>query len=272
MATEAGSQAVVLIHGLWLNALSWEHWAERYSAAGANVIAKSWPGMDAEPAALRADSAAFKKLGFEEVTSHYEQVIRGLDSPPILMGHSMGGVIVQLLLDRGLGAAGVAIDPGPTKGVLNLPLSTLKSSSPALRNPLNRGRAVMLTSKQFHYAFTNTMSDAESDAAYERYAVPGPGKLLFQAALANFNPRAATRINYRNPTRAPLLLIAGGSDHVAPPVTTRVEAKLQQKSPGVTAYKEFPGRPHFTCGAPGWEEVADFALDWARNPKPIPIS
>jgi alpha-beta hydrolase superfamily lysophospholipase len=266
METKKKSKTIVLIHGLWLSALSWEHWVERYRARGFNVIAKSWPGMERDVASLRTDHAAIDTLGIAEVVDHYESIVRELPEPPILMGHSMGGVVVQILLDRGHGSAGVAIDPGPTKGVLSLPLSALRSAFPALKNPANNHRSVMLTPEQFHYAFTNTLSVEESARMYDRYAVPGPGRVLFQAALANFNPSATTRVDFYNSDRAPLLLVAGGADHTAPAAVTRAEAKLQGKSFALTAYKEFPGRSHFTIGQPGWEEVADFALDWAENP------
>ena len=260
------TSTIVLIHGLWLSALSWENWVERYRARGYDVIAPSWPGMERDVASLRADHSAIDNLGVAEIVEHYESIVRGLPGKPILMGHSMGGVVVQILLDKGHGSAGVAIDPGPIKGVLSLPLSALRSAFPAIKNPANNHRAVSLTHEQFHYAFTNTMTAAESARIFERYAVPGPGRVLFQAALANFNPNATTQVDFYNPHRAPLLLIAGGADHTAPPAVTRAEAKLQGRSDALTAYKEFPGRSHFTIGQPGWEQIADFALDWAENP------
>ncbi|HEX4338791.1 MAG TPA: alpha/beta fold hydrolase [Polyangiaceae bacterium] len=257
---------IVLIPGLWLTALSWEKWVERYAASGHRVIAKSWPGMDGDIQALRRDPSAVANVGVIEVVEHYESIIRGLDSPPIIIGHSFGGLVTQILLDRGLGKAGVALDSAPAKGILVLPWSELKSGFPALKNPANSHRAVALTSEEFHYAFTNTMTEAESAKAYERYAVPGPGRVLFQAALANFNPHAATRIHFENDDRAPLLIIAGEKDHVSPPSVNVANAKLQHKSTAITAFKQFAGRPHFLIGAPGWEEIADFALSWASNP------
>lgn len=266
---ETKNKTIVLIHGLWLNALSWENWVERYRARGFDVIAKSWPGMEGDIASLRANHSAIDNLGLGEVADHYQAIVQALPEPPILIGHSMGGVVVQVLLDRGLGAAGVAVDPGPLKGVLALPVSALRSAFPALKNPANNHRAVMLSAEEFHYAFTNTLDEAASETAYRRYAVPGPGRVLFQAALANLNPRAVTRVDFHNANRAPLLLIAGGEDHVAPPVVTKAEAKLQGKSEALTAYKEFPGQSHFTVGQPGWEEVADFALDWALAPRAL---
>ena len=267
--TENQPNTIVLIPGLWLTGLSWEHWVDRYESKGLRVIAGNWPGMDGDVKALREDHSAFDDVGLDDVIDHFEQIVRGLDRPPIIMGHSFGGSVAMVLLDRGVGAAGVAIDPGPVKGVLNLPFSAFKSASPALKKPSNRHKAVMLTPEEFHYAFTNTMTDEESAAVYERYAVPGPGKAVFQGALANFNPHAVTKIDFHNDDRAPLLLIAGEVDHTAPVAITRREYKLESKSKAITAYKEFAGRSHYTIGQPGWESVADFALEWALDPKPI---
>jgi pimeloyl-ACP methyl ester carboxylesterase len=214
---------------------------------------------------LRRDPSSFAQLGVTEVVDHYDTIIRNLARPPIIMGHSFGGLMTQILLDRGRGAAGVAIDPAPAKGILALPLSTLRVGWAALRNPANNHRAVPLTADQFHYAFTNTLSDQDAKPVFERYAVPGPGRPLFQASFANFNPRAATRVNFRNDTRAPLLLIAGGRDHIVPASVTRSTFKLYENSRAITEYKEYPDRSHFTIGEKGWEEVADFALDWAER-------
>jgi alpha-beta hydrolase superfamily lysophospholipase len=269
MPTENRPTTIVLIPGLWLTALSWEHWIDRFESKGFRVVAENWPGMDGDIQELRDDHAAFDDIGFDDVVDHFEQIVRGLDSRPIMMGHSFGGSVVEVLLDRGVGAAGVAIDPGPVKGVLNLPYSAFKSASPVLKNPRNRHRAVMLSPMEFHYAFTNTMTDEESAAVYERYAVPGPGKAVFQAALANFNPHAATKVDFHNDDRAPLLLIAGEVDHTAPVSITRREYKLESKSKAITAFKEFAGRSHYTVGQPGWEAIADFALGWSLDPKPI---
>ncbi len=254
---------IVLIHGLWMTPLSWEHWIDRYTARGYRVLAPAWPGMDVDIEQLRADTSAVDHLGIEEIVDHYDEIIRGLDDPPIVMGHSFGGAFTEVLLDRGLGAAGVGIDAAGVKGITKLPFSELKSGFPILKNPANVHHAVPLTFEEFHYAFTNTMSKDEARPAYERYAVPGPGRVLFQGAFANFNPRTPLQVDFRKDDRAPLLLIAGGSDHTVPAVVDESMAKHYGKSKAITEYKLFPDRSHFTVGEDGWEEVADYALDWA---------
>jgi pimeloyl-ACP methyl ester carboxylesterase len=256
---------IVLIHGLWMTPLSWEHWIDRYQQRGFEVLAPAWPGMDGDIADLRADSSALEHLGIEDIVDHYDSIIRGLDRPPIIIGHSFGGAFTEILLDRGLGSAGVAIDAAAVRGVTKLPFSTLKSAFPVLRNPSNNHRTVALTPDQFHYAFANTMSEEDSVSAYNRYAAPGPGRVLWQGALANFNPHPPEKVDFHNDDRAPLLLIGGGDDHIVPAAVDRQMADKQRKSAAVTEYREFPGRSHFTIGQEGWEEVADFALDWAME-------
>jgi pimeloyl-ACP methyl ester carboxylesterase len=259
------TDTIVLIHGLWLTALSWEHWSERFRARGYRVLTPGWPGMDIEIEQLRRDPSAIAGLGITEIVDHYDRIIRELDHPPIIIGHCLGGLSTQILLDRGLGAAGVAIESAPVKGVLKLPCSMLRVGFPALRNPANRHRAVALTPKQFNYAFTNTLDEQGAAAVYERYSVPGPGRTVFQVNFANFVRQTATRVNLDNDQRAPLLLIAGGMDHTFPAPVTRSNFELYRRSNAVTVYREFPNRSHYTIGEPGWEQVADYALTWAMD-------
>jgi pimeloyl-ACP methyl ester carboxylesterase len=266
MINDPIARTIVLIHGLWMTPLSWEHWVSRYTRAGFEVIAPAWPGMEGGVEALRKDSSSIETLGGEQVIDHYEDIIREVPSAPIIMGHSFGAAFVQVLLDRGLGSAGVAIDSAPVRGVLRTPLSTIKSNFPVLKNPANRHRAVPLTPKQFHYAFTKVLTTEESQTVYDRYHVPAPGRLVFQATFANLARHAPTRINFRNDERAPLLFIAGGEDKILPPSVNKSNARHYRRSSAITAYHEFPGRCHYTLGQPGWEEVADYALDWATDP------
>jgi alpha-beta hydrolase superfamily lysophospholipase len=260
----AAPDTIVLIHGLWMTPLSWEHWTERFKARGYKVLAPAWPGMDTDIEQLRQDTSAIDDLGIEEIIDAYDSTIRALEIPPIIMGHSFGGAFTEILLDRGLGAAGVAIDAAAVRGITKLPFSTLRSGFPILKSPLNRHRAVPLTFDEFHYSFTNTMNDEDARAAFERYAAPGPGRVLFEGAFANFNPRTALQLDFKNEDRAPLLLIAGGSDHVVPAsIDKATSERFQRKSSALTDYKEFPNRSHFTIGQEGWEEVSDYALDWA---------
>ena len=187
----AAPNTIVLIHGLWMTPLSWEQWIGRYEARGFRVLAPAWPGMDGDIDELRRDPSGIEHLGIQEIVYHYAAIIRELDRPPIIMGHSFGGVFTQILLDRGLGAAGVAIDSAAVKGVLTLPWSTLKSAFPVLKSPANNNRAVALSLEEFHYAFTNTLSEEESQAAYKRYAIPGG---------------SSSRLLWRTSTHAPQLV------------------------------------------------------------------
>jgi len=265
MTFEASAPPVVLVHGLWLTPRSWEGWKERFESRGHQVLAPAWPRMQGDVEDIRRDPSPLNGLGITEITDHYADIVQGLDHPPIIMGHSFGGLIVELLLDRGLGVAGVAISPAPVKGVLRIPPSQLRSAFPALGNPANRKRTVELTPKQFRYAFTNTMSDEEAEAAYGRYQVPGPARPLFQAAFANFNPNAANKVDFHRDDRPPLLVMGNDQDHTVPASVSKEAAKRLGKSKAVVDYKEWAGRPHFTAGAPGWEDVADYALEWATR-------
>jgi len=260
--SSAEPDTVVLIHGLWLTPRCWEHWVGHYADAGFHVVTPAWPGMEIEVEALRDDPSVMAGLGVGEVADHIERLVRQLSPPPILIGHSIGGLIVQLLLDRGLGAAGVTLHSAPVKGVYRLPLSSLRSSLPVLRSPANRTRTVALTHQQWRYAFANTLTATDAEAAYERYHVPAPGRPIWQAATANLRPRSPTRVDFRY-HGAPLLMIAGGADHTVPAALCRENARRYRRSSSITEYHEFPGRPHFTTGASGWEDVADYALDWA---------
>lgn len=259
------NRTIVLIHGLFLNHASWDGWVDRFTARGLRVLAPGWPGLNGSVAELRSDPAPLADLSIAKVLDHYDRLIRELDGKPIIMGHSFGGLFAQLLAYRGLATAAVGIDSTAPAGVSTLPFSTLKASAPVLSNPFNIGRATMLTPAQFRYAFTNTVSEAESQGLYDAYAIPCADRVLFEGAFENFIATSPAHIDVKA-HRPPVLLIAGGEDHLVTPAYTAANFRLIDQSPAITAFKEFPGRPHFTGCVAGWEAVADFALDWALAP------
>jgi alpha-beta hydrolase superfamily lysophospholipase len=260
----SGPDTIVLIHGLWMTPRSWENWIEHYESKGFTVLAPAYPGLEVEVEALRADPSPIEALTIPATVEHLENIIRGLDKPPIIMGHSFGGVLTQILVDHGFGAAGVAINSVPAEGIRRNPPSQVKSLFPFVRNPIHHARASGFTPEQFHYAFTNTISLEESAKIYERYHIPTPNRFVWTGLLQNVLPgRQELYVNYKNGDRAPLLFIAGGADNIMPASVNKSSAEHHRRSGAVTDYKEFPGRSHYTIGEAGWEAVADYALDWA---------
>jgi alpha-beta hydrolase superfamily lysophospholipase len=252
---------IVLIPGLWMTALCWEHWVKHYSDKGYCIVARSWPGMEGGIEQLRRDPSSFASLGLKDVVDHYEQIIRELETPPIIIGYGFGGLIAQILLDRGWGAAGAAIASAPVRGIARLPLSMLKLAFSVLGNSFNSHETISLTPKQFHRAFTNSLTESESLDAFNRYVVPAPNRVLLQTAFANFSPHSATTVNFRNDTRAPLLLVAGGKDRIVPSSIVKANFDLYRESKAETDYKEFSDQAHFTLLQE--TRVADYVLGWA---------
>jgi non-heme chloroperoxidase len=259
--TQPGRTAV-FVHGLWLHASSWGPWAELFEEAGYRATAPGWPGEADTVEEARRDPDLVAGKGIDDVVAHYARIIRGLPTPPVVVGHSFGGLIAQRLLGQDLAAAAVAIDAAPIKGVLSLPVSALRVASIALRKPANRNLAISLTREQFRYGFGNALPEAESADLYDRWTVPSPARPLFEAALANFTPRSPASVNTRNKTRGPLLLTAGGQDHTVPAAITTSTRKLYHKSPAITDFIEFPDRGHSLTIDHGWREVAQAVLDW----------
>lgn len=264
--TGTAPDTIVLVHGLWVTPRSWEHWITHYEAKGFTVHAPAYPGFEIEVEALREEPDVIARLTVPETVDHLAAVVESCPTPPIIMGHSFGGVLTQLLLARGLGSAGVVIDSAPTEGVRVSPVSQARSLFPALKRPSNRKQAVGFTAEEFHYAFTNTLTVEESRRVWERYAIAAPGHWVFEYGLfANYKPgHQETWVDY-DADRAPLLFVAGEKDHIMPPSVNRSNARHYHRSPAVTEYRELEGRDHWTCGAPGWEQVADLALEWALD-------
>jgi pimeloyl-ACP methyl ester carboxylesterase len=255
---------IVFIHGLWLHGESWNKWIAFFRENGYEAVAASWPGDSETTEATRRNPDAVAGYGVTEIADHIAGQFTAFDKKPILIGHSFGGLLVQNLLGRDLAAAAIAIDPAPIKGVPELPLSALKSSFPVLGNPFNFKRAVSLTEPQFRFGFTNAVSEQEAKELYAMYAMPVPGRPLFQAATATFNPKSATKVNLTNASRGPLLLISGLKDNTVPPVLVRSALRAYRKSPAVTEYKEFANRGHSLTIDSGWQELAEYILAWLK--------
>jgi alpha-beta hydrolase superfamily lysophospholipase len=262
---DALSTPVVFIHGLWVHSSAWQPWIDLFNESGYSATAPGWPGDADTVEAARANPDAVANVGVDDVTDHYAKVIASLPAKPIVIGHSFGGLIVEKLLGDGHAAAGVAIDAAPIKGVLPVPISALRVAFAALKNPGNIDEAVSLTLEQFHYGFGNALTEEESAELYERWAIPSPARPLFQAASANFNPHAETKVDVDNEDRGPLLLTMGGMDHTVPEAITKSTYKQYRKSKAVTDIVEFDDRGHSLTMDHGWREVADSVLDWLKK-------
>ncbi|WP_329101809.1 alpha/beta hydrolase [Micromonospora sp. NBC_01699] len=261
MATSAATP-VVFIHGLWLHATSWNPWVELFREHGYQPIAPGWPGDGATVEESRANPEAIANHGIDDVVEHYTKIIANLDTRPILVGHSFGGMIAQKLLGQDLAAAAVAIDAAQIKGVLPLPISALRATLPVFKNPGNVHHAVSLTAQQFRFAFGNAISEQESDELFTRWTIPAPGKPLFEAAAANFNPHSPAAVDTANEVRGPLLLMMGGKDHTVPESVTKATLKQYRHSAAVTEIMDFPDRAHSLTIDSGWRTVADATLSW----------
>jgi non-heme chloroperoxidase len=264
-ANTSGLTPVVFIHGLWLLPHSWDRWAGVFEQAGYAPVQPGWPDdpETVEEANAHPEVFAHKTVG--QVADHCADVIGQLNAKPAVIGHSFGGLLVQILAGRGLSAATVAIDPAPFRGVLPLPFSALKSASPVLGNPANRNRAIPLTYDQFRYGFANAVSEDEAKQLYETFAVPASGAPLFQAATANLNPRTEAKVDSKNPDRGPLLIISGEKDNTAPWAIANASYKKQKRNQAVTEIIEMPNRGHGLVIDSGWREVADTALAFVQR-------
>ena len=264
-ANASGNTPVVFIHGLWLLPSSWDNWAEFFKKAGYAPLTPDWPDDPETVEAARANPDVFAKKTLGQVADHTAAVIGRLNRKPAVMGHSTGGLLAQLIADRGLSAVTVGIDAGPFRGVLPLPISSLRSSLPVLKNPLNRGRAVTLTFDQFKYGWANALGEEEAKRLYESYHVAAPGVALMQMANANLNPFSEAKLDIRNPERGPLLIIQGETDHTVAPAIGNAAYKRQRHNKAVTEIRRMPNRGHSLTIDSGWREVAQVALDFVKR-------
>ncbi|SDS53280.1 Pimeloyl-ACP methyl ester carboxylesterase [Friedmanniella luteola] len=261
-ANASGKTPVVFVHGLWLLDSSWDRWARFFEDAGYVAVTPGWPNDPPTVEEARENPEVFAGNSVGDVAAYQQVIIEKLDKKPAIIGHSFGGLLVQILAGRGLAAATVAIDPAPFRGVLPLPAPALKSASAVLSNPANRHRSVALTFEQFRYGFANALPEDEAREVYEQYHVAGSGIPIFQAAFANINPRSETKVDHRNPERGPLLLVGGELDHQAPWAITEASFEKQRQNPGVTEIVEMAGRGHSLTIDHGWQEVAQTSLDF----------
>jgi pimeloyl-ACP methyl ester carboxylesterase len=264
-ANASGRTPIVLIHGLWVLPSSWNNWVEYFEQEGYAGVTPDWPDDPETVEEARANPDVLAKKTLKQVADHTEDVIGRLTKKPAVMGHSTGGLLAQMIADRGLSAATVAIDPGPFRGVLPLPVSTLRVSAAVLRNPLNRGRAVALTLDQFKYGWANALGDEEAKQLYETYHVAAPGVALMQMANANFNPWTEAKLDPKNPDRGPLLIIDGEKDHIVPWAIANASYKRQRQNEAVTEIVKIPNRGHSLTIDSGWREVAQKALDFVKR-------
>jgi pimeloyl-ACP methyl ester carboxylesterase len=267
-ANASGRPPVVFVHGLWLLASSWDPWRELFEARGYTTLAPGWPDDPATVAEGRANPDRFAGKSVGAITDRFAAIIRRLDAKPAIVGHSFGGLITQKLAGMGLASVSVPIDPAPFRGVLPLPVSALKAAFPVIGNPANRKRAVMLTAAQFRFAFTNAVDEQEAVRLYETYPVPGSGIPLFQAALANLNPRSEASVATKNPARGPMKFLSGEKDHTVPWAIANASYKRQKRNSGATEIEEMPGRGHSLVIDSGWQEVAEIALNFIGRHRP----
>jgi pimeloyl-ACP methyl ester carboxylesterase len=261
----SGLTPVIFIHGLWLLPNSWDRWAEVFRGAGYAPISPGWPDDPETVQEAKEHPEVFAGKSVGQVADHYADVIGKLDKQPAVIGHSFGGLLAQIIAGRGLSNATVAIDSAPFQGVLPLPISTLRSASPILKNPANYSKAIPLTYEQFRYAFANAVSEEEAHQLYEQFAVPAPGAPLFQGAVANFNPWSEVKVDHENAYRGPMLIISGAKDHTVPPAIVEANYKIQQKNSGVTEFASIPDRGHSLTIDSGWLEVANTALAFVQR-------
>jgi len=264
-ANAGGRTPVVFVHGLWLLASSWERWTALFEETGFAPVAVEWPDDPPTVEEARANPEALAGKSVGQVAAHVADVIGALNKKPAVVGHSFGGLMTQIVAGRGLSAASVAIDPAPFRGVLPLPLAAIRTTLPALRNPLNRGRAIPLTLDQFRYGWANALDADEVKQLHETYHVPAPCVPLFQAAFANLNPWTEVKVDSRNPERGPLLIFTGEEDHAVPPAMSNAAYRKQKRNPGVTELAEMPNRSHSLTIDSGWREVADRSLEFIKR-------
>jgi non-heme chloroperoxidase len=264
-ANASGNTPVVFIHGLWLLPSSWADWADFFRQAGYAPLTPDWPDDPETVEQARANPEVFAKKTLKQIADHTTEIVKALDKKPVLIGHSTGGLVAQMLAGQGLGAATVAIDPGVFRGVLPLPASVLKGVGPFLLDPRTRNRAITLSFEQFTYGWANALEEKEAKELYDTYHVAGSGIALVQMGNANLNPWTEAKVITTNSARGPLLIIDGEKDHTVPWAIANAAYHRQKHNSGVTEIVQIPNRGHSLTIDHGWPEVAQTALDFVKR-------
>jgi pimeloyl-ACP methyl ester carboxylesterase len=262
---------IIFIHGAWMTPRCWEPFESFFTARGYTCQAPAWPYHDRPIDELRAKpDPGLKRLGLGEIIDHYVHIIERLPAPPILIGHSFGGLVAQVLLDRGLGAVGVALDPAPTRGIIAAAYpTTTRSLLRIIATPGGWSKVFHWSLREFSYAFVNTLSPDEQKRAYDEYVVPESGRLFFQNAFSLLDAHTPGRVDFNNGRRAPLLIIAGTKDHIVPAAMVKANFhKYNQRSGAITELQQFPGGTHWLIAQPGWEMAAGTVENWLRKHAP----
>ncbi|WYZ43964.1 hypothetical protein EsH8_VII_000400 [Colletotrichum jinshuiense] len=254
---------ILLIHGLWMTPMCWEYWIPFFEKKGFEVHAPGWPGVDGRThEEIRADPEPVALYRIEDIVDYYEAIIKKLPEPPIIISHSFGGLFAQILLSRGLGAAGIAVCPAQPANIITIPLTTIRAAFPILARPLHATSPIPISESHFHYCFGNLLTEKESKRMWERYCIPADSRVLWQLATNVMSGQAApNHVQFDKHDRAPLLLVGAERDHIVPPKTVKKEFKAYN-GPAVVKYKEFEGRSHGLLFQKGWEEVASYITEF----------
>ncbi|MFF0818240.1 alpha/beta hydrolase [Rhodococcus sp. NPDC003318] len=252
---------VMFVHGLWMHASGWRPWTELFASRGYIPVTPGWPGDGETAESTRENPDRLNGVGIGDLVRHHRTVAEALPSPPIVVGHSFGGLIAQRLLGDGLVRGAVALAPAQFKGVLRLPLTQVRTVLPILSRPGLRKRTWSHTADSYHDTFANAVTREESDRIFETHTIPGPARPLFEAALANIAVGSPAKIDTRT-ARGPLLLVAAGRDRTVPEATVHSQYNIQRRNTGVTEYAVLPDRGHSLAADDGWREVAELALDF----------
>lgn len=252
------SQIIVFVHGMFQNPKSWENWITYFKSKGYNCLAPAWPLHEGEPGTLRQNPpSGLGELSLDEIVAKIESVVSAQSEKPIVIGHSVGGLIVQLLSQNNLISGGVCIDSVAPNAMLSFDWGFFKNSA-MITNPLKGNQPFLMDEKGFHESFANTMTIEESNAAYNKYATYDSRNVLRDCM------GSAGHVDLDLP-HFPLLFIGGEKDEIIPPELNEKNAKAYTDKESITAFKEFPDRGHFICGQPGWEEVAGFIYEWIQT-------